>query len=211
MFPEEQRGRGYRLRHDVGVLKLASLAAGLAVVVVVAGLNVVVAAARVTGDPPVLVPWNRIGDITLGELQARVQSEYGTEGYGYHVAGRDGDIIEGYYRLHGSPVAVVFQGGRVHDIGFATRYYRTTSGFRVGSAIPLGPCHKTATNPCEHRWRGFVWNGWVKATPCKCWVKVGRGAKSLAVTPDNFMKPWTFIYATHGRVTGIHLAWKFVD
>jgi hypothetical protein len=28
-------------------------------------------------DPPILVPWNRIGDIELGEPKARLEQEYG--------------------------------------------------------------------------------------------------------------------------------------
>jgi hypothetical protein len=74
-------------------------------------------------------------------------------------------------------VAVTFYGDRVGRIGFGTPYYRTPSGFGVGSTIPLGACHKTATNPCEHRWRGFIYNVRLKEQPCNCWVKVGTGKR----------------------------------
>jgi hypothetical protein len=151
-----------------------------------------------SSDPPLLVPWNRVGDITLGAPKTRVVSEYGRQGpYGY--------------RLHGGKVWVAFDGGRVTDVGFNTPYYRTKRGFGVGSRIPLGQCHRTASARCEHRWHGFVWNAWTREEPCQCWVKVGRGAGSLPVTAKNFLKPWTFIYTRDGRVTEFYFAAKFVD
>ena len=101
-------------------------------------------------DPPLLVPWNRVGDITLGEPRARFERDYGHFRVGDH------------YRLHGSKVFLTFDRGRVADIAFTTPYYRTTGGFGVGSRIPLGPCHKTPLKPCEHRWHGFIYNGDVK-------------------------------------------------
>jgi len=164
-----------------------------------------------TSDPAVLVPWHRVGDIALGETKARVEREYGTEGHGYHVDDRSRYIVEGYYRLHGSRMYVIFENGRVNELDFTTRYYRTASGFGVGSTIPFGPCHRTPTNPCEHRWHGFVWNAWVKDKPCQCWVKVGLGARSLPATVKNFLKPWTVISVRGGRVSEFYLVWKFVD
>jgi hypothetical protein len=128
--------------------------------VAVAGLP----AATIQGrsDPPLLVPWHRIGNLTLGESKASVEREYGSEGQGYHVLIRGQGIVQGYYRLHDSRVYVTFEDGRLNELDFTTRYYRTTNGFGVGSTIPLGPCYRTATNPCEHRWHGFIWNAWVK-------------------------------------------------
>ena len=159
---------------------------------------------RHTSDPPLLVPWSRIGDIALGESRARIEREYGGVGHGYHVP-------DGYYRLHGSRVFVTFQDGRVEEFQLTTRYYRTKSGFGVGSRIPLGPCHRTAASPCEHRWHGFIWNAWVREKPCSCWVKVGRGERSLPVSVKSFLKPWFFIYVRHGRVARFVFASKFVD
>ena len=123
--------------------------------------------------------------------------------------GRPGPF--GAYRLHGSRVDVEFRDGRLNAIGFETPYYRMRSGFGVGSRIPLGPCHRTASDPCEHRWRGFVWNKWVREKPCGCWTKVGVGARSLPLTATNFLKPWFFVYMRHGRVARVYLALKFVD
>jgi hypothetical protein len=168
-------------------------------------------AASATGDPPRLVPWTSIGDIRLGEPKRHVEREYGSEGHGFHVAYRFEGGVDGYYRLHGSRVFLTFDRGRVADIGFTTPYYRTTSGFGVGSRIPLGPCHRTATNPCEHRWRGFLYNLRLREAPCRCWVKVGLGARSLEPSSTNFLKPWFFIYLRHGRVARFYFALRYVD
>ena len=149
-------------------------------------------------DPPIFVRWSRIGDISLEGFKEEVEAEYGPEP-------RDG------YRLHGSRVDVTFDHGQVSEIRFSTPYYRTEGGFGVGSRIPLGPCHTTSTNRCEHRWRGFVWNAWVREKPCSCWVKVGGGPRSLPATVDNFLKPWFFIDVRHGRISSFYFALKFVD
>jgi hypothetical protein len=162
-------------------------------------------------DPALLVPWSRIGDIALDESKARVQREYGSEGHGYHVLQRYGDTVQGYYRLHGSRVIVTFYGDRVGELDFTTPYYRTNSGFGIGSRIPLGRCRKTTGRRCEHRWHGFVFDAWSKGSPCNCWVKVGRGVQSLPATTANFEKPWFFIYTRHGRVTGMYFALRFID
>ena len=162
-------------------------------------------------DPPLLVPWSRVGDMALGESRASVERDYGSAGHGFHVLSQGNGIVQGYYRLHRSRVFVTFEDGRVNELDFTTRYYRTKSGFGVGSRIPLGPCHRTATNRCEHRWHGFVWNAWVREKPCNCWVKVGLGARSLPATAANFRKPWFFIYTSGGRVIHFHFALKFVD
>jgi hypothetical protein len=167
--------------------------------------------AAAKSNPPLLELTGRVGNITLGEPKTKVESEYGTEGNGFHVTFRNTGSIAGYYRLHRGRVLVVFDGGRVSELDVRTPYYRTKGGVGVGSRIPLGPCRKTATKPCEHRWHGFVWDAWVRETPCNCWVKVGSGGRSLPVTTKNFMKPWFFINVRHGRVPRFYLAWKFVD
>lgn len=157
---------------------------------------------KITGgaapDPPVLVPWQRIGSIALGAPRARVIERYGAQ----PALG---------YRLHRGVVQVGYRRGRVDSIWLSTRFYRTKSGLGVGSRIPLGPCHRTRTDRCEHRWKGFVWNAWVREKPCRCWVKVGRGSRSLPATGDNFLKPWTFIDVRRGRVSAFYFASRFVD
>jgi hypothetical protein len=127
------------------------------------------------------------------------------------VVQRYGNAVEGYYRLHGAELAVTFYGDRVGRIGFGTPYYRTKRGFGVGSTIPLGPCHRTATNPCERHWHGFIYNPTLREDPCSCWVKVGTGAHSLPVTGSNFGKTWFFIYLRHGRVDGFYFALDYID
>jgi hypothetical protein len=164
---------------------------------------------RATGpasDPSLLVPWSRVGDISLGGAQARVEREYGSPGHGYHLVVRITNGLQGYYVLHGTEVAVKFRGGRVERIDFSTRYYRTKSGFGVGNRIPFGPCVRTFTHRCGHRWHGFVWNEFYKETPCGCWMKVGRGERSRSPGPG----PWTLIWVRHGRVTGFTFSTTFV-
>jgi hypothetical protein len=162
-------------------------------------------------DFPDLVPWIGVGAIRLGETRAQVAHDYDAVGHRYYVQSRSGGIVQGYYVLHGSRVFVDYRDGRVNELDFTTRFYRRWDGFGVGSRIPLGPCHRTATASCEHRWHGFVWNAWVTDKPCSCWVKVGNGKRSLPATTANFLKPWVFIYVRHGRVTRFHLAQKFID
>jgi hypothetical protein len=167
---------------------------------------------RLPDDARILVPWSRIGDIALGDPRTRVEQEHGSAGHGYHVLQRYGnDTVQGYYRLHDSEVLVTFYGDRVGELEFETPYYRTKSGFGVGSTIPLGPCHRTATNQCERRWHGFVYNIRLREDPCNCWVKVGRGVRSLPATVANFGKPWFIIYLRHGRVASLYFALKYVD
>jgi hypothetical protein len=114
-------------------LALASLT--FAAFLVAGGRSTSAPAAGATIDPPILVPWDRIGNIALGEPRARVQQNYDAQGYSYHVLGRQDGIIQGYYWLHRSRVFVTFQDGPVNEIDFTTRYYRTKNGFGIGSRI----------------------------------------------------------------------------
>src|SRR5439155_18941402 len=79
---------------------------GVVAAVVSSSASVGTGASRVT-DPPLLVPWTRVGDIALGEPRTRLEREYGGPGHGYHP-----DL--GYYRLHGSRVFVYFRDSRVN-------------------------------------------------------------------------------------------------
>jgi hypothetical protein len=167
-------------------------------------------------DPPVLVPWSRVGDIELGGSRLSVEREYGSVGHGFHVVQRygaptGGTAVEGYYDRHGGNVAVTFYSDKVGRIGFGIRYYRTKTGFGVGSTIPLGPCHKTAPTSCEHRWHGFVFTRKYHDTPCACWIKVGVQRMSLPATGTFGKQPWFFIYTRRGRVTGFYFALDFID
>jgi hypothetical protein len=212
-MPRAGELNGGHFVHHLVVRKSVLLASAVFVACwAVVGSPLAVAKAHNASDPPLLVPWSRVGDIALGEPRDRVEREYGSAGHGYHVLDRITSGTQGYYILHGGVVGVDFENGRVEEINFGIPYYRTTkNGFGVGSKIPLGPCHKTATYRCEHRWHGFVWNEWIREKPCGCWTKIGLGRQSLAVTVDNFLKPWFFIYMRHGRVDGFRFASKFVD
>jgi hypothetical protein len=138
-------------------------------------------------DPPVLFLWGKVGDISLGEFKTEVEAEYGPEP-------RSG------YPLHGSRLVVGYDKGQVNEIRVSAPYYRTKSGFGVGSRTPPG-----------RHWHGFVWNAWVRERPCSCWVKVGGGPRSLPATVHNFRKPWFFIDVRRGRVSGFYFALRFVD
>jgi hypothetical protein len=204
--------RGLEKRAVVAVLSFGVLVLVAASYAIAAEGRVAPAARAAAGvDPPLLVPWRRVGNITLGERRAHVEREYGSVGHGYHVLAGFGDTVQGYYLLHGGPVGVDFKDGRVEEVRFATPYYRTKSGFGVGSKIPYGPCVKTRTHTCGHLWHGFVWNEFYGEKACGCWTKVGLGRRSLAPTVDNFLKPWFFIYIRHGRVDSFRFASKFVD
>jgi hypothetical protein len=162
-------------------------------------------------DPPILVPWTRIGDLALGESKAQVQRQYDRTGRRYHITERYRNSVTGYYNLHHSKVTVSFYGRNVSELMFSTPYYRTRHGFGVGSKIPLGQCQKSLMRGCVHRWRGFVYNAWSTNRPCNCWVKVGRGMTSLPATVANFQKPWFFIYVRRGRVARFYFSLRFVD
>jgi hypothetical protein len=139
-----------------------------------------------TSDPPVFVPWHRVGDIRVGEPSATLVHDYGRSGQ---------------YRIHRGKVWVTFRGGRVTGIGFTTPYYRTKTGFGVGSRVHA-----------DHlRRKGFVYDAWNKDRPCNCWTKVGRSARSLPATGANFLKPWLIIYVNHSRVRSFYFDLKFVD
>jgi hypothetical protein len=165
--------------------------------------------------PPLLVPWQQIGDISLREPRRQVEQEYGSVGRGFHVVQRWSGAVQGWYRgVHGSKVFVTFYGRRVGTLGVGSPYYRTKSGFGVGSRIPLGRCHKPRIAPfgrCEYRWHTFVYNAWGHESPCGCWTKVGLGKESLPATVENFEKPWFIISVRHGRVTGFYFDLKYVD
>jgi len=162
-------------------------------------------------DFPDLKLGANVGAMYLGDPRARVVGDYAAIGHPFHPQVTTDGIAQGYFALHHSRVFVAFRDGMLNEIDFSTRFYRTWDGFGVGSRIPLGPCHRTATSACQHRWHGFVWNAWTTNRPCSCWVKVGDGTRSLPVTAANYLKPWVFLYVRRGRVTRIFMAQKFVD
>jgi hypothetical protein len=94
-------------------------------------------------DPPILLPWHKIGDIALGESRARVETEYGSVGHGYHVLQRYGDTVQGYYRLHRSQVIVTFYGSRVGELISPPR----TTAPRAASALAARSRSGRVTEP----------------------------------------------------------------
>lgn len=139
-------------------------------------------------DPAVLVPWTQVGDVRLGEPFKQVQAEYGREGSrGYRLHG--GVLMAGSYVV----------GARVTVLYLTSRYYRTKSGFGVGSTFP-------------RRWRhAFIYNPTLKESPCHCWVKIGSRKRSLPLRGAKFGIPWVIIDMSHGRVTDILMSSKYVD
>jgi hypothetical protein len=136
-------------------------------------------------DPPVLVLWKRIGDVRLGEPSKLFLREYGTRDH------RHGGLFDVESNWGG------YAG--INWIYFTTPYYRTKSGFGIGSRFP-------------RRWRrAFMWNAINKGSPCHCWVKVGTGKRSLEATGSNFGKPWVIVDMSHGRVSGILMSSKYLD
>ena len=103
-------------------------------------------------------------------------------------------------RYYGHGIELYGAGRSVTDIGFSSRYYRTTAGFGVGSKIPTGGS-----------WHGFIWNGIVKIKPCSCWVKVGTGKRSLPATGASFGRPWKIVYVRNGRVASFYFSSHYVD
>src|SRR4051812_5607827 len=113
-------------------------------------------------DPPLLVPWHRVGDLTLGEPRRSVERGYGRTG------------TYGAYRLHGSRVDVEFRGGRLDAVGFSTPYYRTRTGFGVGSMIP--PARVTAPRATAASIAGVASSG----TPGSRRSRANAGRKSAS-------------------------------
>lgn len=95
-------------------------------------------------------------------------------------------------------------------IGFVTRYYRTKSGFGVGSRIPLGPCVRLPSGGCEHIGTGSCSTPGGRTALCNCWIKVGLGARSLPTT-GTFLKPWFFIFTNRGRATEFFFSRSYID
>ncbi len=132
-----------------------------------------------------LVLWKRVGNVKLGESTKKFRADYGRRDH------RHGGLFDVESNWGG------YAG--INWIYFTTPYYRTKSGFGVGSRFPRA-------------WHGeFIWNAIDKGSPCHCWVKVGNGPRSLEATGANFGKPWVIVDMSHGRVSGILMSSKYLD
>jgi hypothetical protein len=149
-------------------------------------------------DFPIIEPWDGAGAFQLDEPRKRVAYDYDAIGHRYHVLSRRNRVVHGYYVLHHSRVYIDFRNGHVDRIDFTTPYYRSFDGIHIGRK-----------SPALKMWHGFLWDAWKRGRPCRCWVKVGYGDRSLPATPANFGKPWVFLYVRNGRVARIDMIGSF--
>jgi hypothetical protein len=63
----------------------------------------------------------------------------------------------GHFSVPGGTLSVRFVDRQVSSVWTNSPYFRTSDGIGVGSEIPLGPCIRTANNPCARSWKGFVY------------------------------------------------------
>ncbi len=161
-------------------MRLSTLVALVMTVTGVAGLMPATVSAQVN-DPPRIVGWRLIGNAGLGMSRERVEYVYGhrvpdRRTYPYDLS---------TYQVHGGKLLINYTRGLVDGVSTDSLYYRTKDGIGVGTRIPLGPCHRTKSRPCERRWKGFVLeNGgrtWFRTLPygrrtIQAWLWVERGA-----------------------------------
>ncbi|MBA2358280.1 MAG: hypothetical protein H0V84_07640, partial [Actinobacteria bacterium] len=108
-------------------------------------------ASATASDPARLVKWHLIGNIGLGMTATRIEYSYGSPVKRYADKGLDFRI----YRGRGRIGAAYDRGGRVVWVSSESGAYRAPNGFGVGSAIPLGQCHRVKGS-CVYRWNGFT-------------------------------------------------------
>jgi hypothetical protein len=117
-------------------------------------------AAAAAADAPTLdFTHGKVGDLGLGMYRSAVDYRYPNVRYHSCAAGVCSGVGNDATYLTGRGAVYVLFGSRsnrVNDIIFRTSSYRTNDGIGVGSAIPLGRCFRTSSNPCQHRWRGFT-------------------------------------------------------
>jgi hypothetical protein len=110
-------------------------------------------------DPPLIVPWHRIGDVALGMTKTRVEYLYG------QASNPGGQSCAYSYHLHGGFLTVYYNPyckksnirSTVGGVATDSPYYKTPTGLNVGDRIPLGPCHRTRSGACVYRWHEFVY------------------------------------------------------
>jgi hypothetical protein len=122
---------------------------------VVAAVSLVAAASAATraGDPSVIIPWHKIGNVSMGMQKQAVEYRYGYSKPTFY------DSAE--YTVPGGKLIIDYGNKRV---GFSNRVislsttsprYKTANGIGVGSTIPLPPCKKVG-NLCLPHWNGFT-------------------------------------------------------
>ena len=141
--------------------------------------------AGTTFDSRRIVFGRSVGDVHLGMTREQVEYIYGDPGKvevldSYFPGGTKYDgkpLVRMSYRIHGGALRVDYVDSRVKVINTTSSYYRTRGGTRVGSRIPLGPCHRNRYGSCEYRWHGFSWDG-----DCgKSWLRGNRRVQNVLV------------------------------
>jgi hypothetical protein len=67
----------------------------------------------------------------------------------------------------------------------------------MGTAIPLGRCHRTRFSPCQRRWHAFVY--------------VANAHAWLAATPVDGLRTTAYLAMRRGRVASVTLQIKAGD
>ena len=164
---------------------------GLAFTVLSIGLPLYLAVESRATDLPRIVPWSTIGQIRLNMPLKEVERHYGKRHLdalgitAYNVGGR---TVRVRYWKAGS------RGFRVFSVSTRSSYYRTPAGVGVGTAIPLGSCHRTRFSPCQRRWQSFVY-----VASAQAWLGGTR--------VDGF-RTTTYLAMRRGRVASVTLQIK---
>lgn len=103
-------------------------------------------------DPYLIVPWHQIGSARLGMSRSALHGLYGNGGYA------DPYVVT--WAVPGGTLSVGFAGTPQLAVDFNTLNPRvhTPDGVRIGSHLPLGPCHRMRRTACQHLWHGFVYH-----------------------------------------------------
>jgi hypothetical protein len=164
---------------------------GLAFTVLSIGLPLYLAVDSRATDLPRIVPWSTIGQIRLNMRLEEVERYYGKRPLdslgitAYNVGGRT--LRVRYWKASSG-------GFRVFSVSTRSGYYRTPAGVGVGTAIPLGGCHRTRFSPCQLRWHAFVY-----VASAQAW---------LAGTRVDGLRTTAYLAMRRGRVASVTLQIK---
>jgi len=150
------------------------------------------------GDPPRIVPWSAVGDVSIGDSAERVRHLYGPAAKseplqlpaGTRYAGHPARIDS--FRVPGGTISATYVDGVVRKIGTDSARYRLPSGIGVGTPVSAGTCYHVEGSSCIYRWHGLVFDECGDA-----WVGE-QGPVQL-----EFVMNRSFLYRPRGRVVWI--------